>query len=46
MVWGTGNVILSLSLRGRPVQKQPRSGMAPSHFHQMAVLVLHEKNGW
>lgn len=46
MVGGTGNVILSLSLLGRPVQTQPRSRMAQSHLQQMAILVLHEKNGW
>lgn len=46
MVGGTGNVTLSLSLLGRPVQTQPRSRMAQSHLQQMAILVLHEKNGW
>lgn len=46
MVGGTGNVILSLSLLGRPVQTQPRSRMARSHLQHMAILVLHEKNGW
>lgn len=34
MVGGSGSMILSLSLLGRPVQTQPRSRMAQSHLQK------------